>query len=359
MDVSPLPGIHDVPLPWQEEAWRSLTARLAEGRLPHALLITGEAGLGKGILATAFGRLALCRSPRDGEACGSCSSCAQFAAGTHADFNRIELEEREGKAGEDGQLKSAISVEQIRDLIARLTLSSSRQGGRKVALIEPAELMSISAANSLLKTLEEPPADTLLMLVSAAPGRLPATVRSRCQSLALPAPAPAAALEWLNARQPRKDWPVLLGFCGGAPLAALDLAATGIEARREAFFGALMRLREGSANPVMLAVHPKDAYPELLRLLWSFVSDLILIRSAGASAPVVNRDQSALLQKAAEGIHLRSLYAYLDRVQAAIQALETPANRELTFSVLLSDWADGLVELENAPLAAHTAWGWT
>ena len=351
--------LNDVPLPWQQDAWRSLTARLDESRLPHALLITGEAGLGKGLLAAAFARLALCRSPQDGTACGSCSSCAQFAAGTHADFNRIELEERDGKAGEDGQLKSAISVEQIRDLIGNLTLSSSRQGGRKVALIEPAELMSISAANSLLKTLEEPPADTLLMLVSAAPSRLPATVRSRCQSLALAAPEPGAALAWLNARQARPDWPVLLGLCGGAPLAALALAATDIEARRQAFFSALMRLQEGTANPVMLAVHPKDAYPELLRLLWSFVSDLIRIKTAGARAALVNQDQLPLLQKASDGIHLRSLYAYLDRVQAAIQALETPANRELTFSVLLSYWAGGLAELEDAPLAAHNAWGWT
>lgn len=340
--------LKDVPLPWQVETWRSLTARLTEGRLPHALLITGEAGLGKSLMAAAFAKLALCRSPRSDSACGSCNACAQFTAGTHPDYLRVTIEEE----------KSAISVEQVRDLIADLQLKSGH-GGRKLALIEPADAMSVAAANSLLKTLEEPPADTLLLLVSAAPGRLPATVRSRCQTLGLAAPAPAAAVEWLNARQPRSDWAVLLGLCGGAPLAALELAATDIEVRRQAFFSALMRLREGKANPVMLAVHPKDAYPELLRLLWSFVSDLILLRCAGSRAPLVNRDQLPLLQKAAEGIHLRSLYAYLDRVQAAIQALETPANRELTFSVLLADWADGLAELEHAPLAAHTAWGWT
>lgn len=348
MALNRMPDIQDVPLPWQREAWRGLAARLQEGRLPHALLISGAAGLGKDLLALAFAKLALCRTPVAGLACGHCNSCAQFAAGSHPDYTRVAVEEE----------KSAISVEQVRDLIADLQLKSGH-GGRKVALIGPAEAMSTAAANSLLKTLEEPPADTLILLVSAAPGRLPATVRSRCQSVGLAAPGQAEALAWLSAREQRSDWPMLLGFCGGAPLAALALAATGIEERRQAFFSALVRLRSGAANPIMLAAHPKDAYPELLRLLWSFVSDLILIKTAGASAPVVNHDQFPLLQKAAEGIHLRSLHAYLDRVQTAIQALETPANRELTFGVLLADWADGLQELHNAPLAARTTWGWT
>lgn len=347
----------EAPLPWQQEAWRGLVARLESGRLPHALLISGQAGLGKLAFATAFAEFALCRTPKGGRACGECRSCVQFRAGTHPDFVRVELEERDGKAGEEGQLKSAISVEQVRELIAGLQLSSSQAGGRKLALIEPAELMSTAAANSLLKTLEEPPAGTLILLVTAAPGRLPATVRSRCQVLPLAAPPTDAALAWLDARGARPDWSTLLAFAGGAPLKALELAESGIGARREAFFAALGRLREGAANPVQLAVHPKDAYPELLRLLWSFTSDLILLKTAGAGAPLANRDQLALLQKAADGIHLRSLYGYLDRIQAALQALETPLNRELAFSVLLSDWADGLGELQRAPLAARTTWG--
>lgn len=348
MEMNPQPTIAEVPLPWQQERWSALTTLLAEHRLPHALLITGEAGLGKLLFASAFARLALCRGPVDGRACGHCPSCTQFSAGSHPDYLRLAVEEE----------KSAIGVDQVRDLISSLQLKSGH-GSRKCALIEPAEAMSVAAANSLLKTLEEPPADTLLLLVTATPGKLPATVRSRCQTISLAAPATEIALVWLAARLPRDDWSVLLGFCGGAPLAALALAATGIEERRQAFFAALARLRSGQANPVMLASHSKDAYPELLKLLWSFVSDLILIRAAGGAATVVNHDQRLLLQKTAEGIHLRCLYAYLDRIQAAMQALETPVNRDLAFTVLLTEWADGLVELENSPLAAHTVWGWT
>ncbi|HEY4128377.1 MAG TPA: DNA polymerase III subunit delta' [Gammaproteobacteria bacterium] len=353
--MSGLPTYQDIPLPWQMEAWHTLSERLAAGRLAHGLLITGQGGLGKGLFATAFARLALCRQPREGRACGACHGCAQFAAGSHPDYRYVSFEERDGKAGEEGQLKQNISVGQIRELIVDLQLRS-HQGGRKVSVIEPAEGMNPAAANSLLKTLEEPPADTLILLVSSAPGLLPATIRSRCQSVAISTPESTTALAWLQARIAREDWPVLLGLAGGAPLAALDLADSDIASRRKAFFEGLLRLRAGQANPVMLAVQPKERYPELLQLLWSFTSDLILIRSGGLTR-VVNRDQLPLLQKAAEGIHLRSLYAFLDRIQAVLQALDSSANRELAFAVLLSDWAGGLDDIKGSPLAANDAWG--
>ena len=352
--MSAAPSLDAVPLPWQQEAWTALTARLASGQLPHGLLVSGQVGTGKGLFAAAFARYALCRQPRDGRSCGACPGCAQFNAASHPDFQRVTFEEREGKAGEEGALKQNISVEQVRDLIAALQLRS-HQGGRKVAIVEPAEGMSIAASNSLLKTLEEPPPDTLILLVSSAPGRLPATIRSRCQRVPLPTPKASAALAWLQAREAREDWPVLLGLAGGAPLAAMELAASDIGSRRKIFFEGMLRLRAGQANPVLLATQPKERYPELLQLLWSFTSDLILVKNGGA-ARVVNRDQLPLLQKAAEGIHLRSLYAFLDRIQAALQALDTSANRELSFAVLLADWANGLDEIKGSPLAANE-WG--
>ncbi len=349
--MSVRPTFREVPLPWQQEAWRSLAARVAAGALPHALLLTGSAGLGKQLLAAAFAQLALCREPAEDRACGRCNGCVQFAAGTHPDFTLVEpLED-----------KSTISVEQIRGLIGDLQLKS-QHGGRKLALIVPAEAMSIAAANSLLKTLEEPPPDTLLLLVSAQPGRLPATVRSRCQSLTLSVPLEQQALAWLSAQSARDDWAVWLGLAGRAPLAAMDLADSEMAAQRAEFLQALLKLRRGQANAVELAGQSRDfyreTYPQLLRLLWSFVADLILLRTTGAAAPLVNRDQLPLLQMAAEGLNLRRLCAYLDRVQAALRSLDAPVNRELTFAVLLGDWAGGLEELQHSPLAARVDnWG--
>ncbi|HEY1991859.1 MAG TPA: hypothetical protein VGH71_05305, partial [Gammaproteobacteria bacterium] len=136
--MSGMPTLAEIPLPWQQEVWRALAARLPDGKLAHGLLITGQPGVGKNLFAAAFARLALCRSPEDGHACGACNGCAQFDAGSHPDFRRVTFEEREGKAGEDAALKLNISVEQVRGLIGDLQLRS-HQGGRKVAVIEPAE----------------------------------------------------------------------------------------------------------------------------------------------------------------------------------------------------------------------------
>jgi DNA polymerase-3 subunit delta' len=350
MEVTGQATLHDIPLPWQQEVWQGLLSRVSQGALPHALLISGQPGLGKLLLATAFANLALCREPTASGACGRCAGCVQFAAGSHPDFSRVmPLED-----------KSSISVEQIRTLIGSLQLKS-QHGGRKVALIEPAEAMTGGGANSLLKTLEEPPPETLLLLVTAQPGRLPATVRSRCQSISLGLPPEAGALAWLAARTSRPDWAVWLGLAGGAPLAALQLADSDLAKQRTDFLQALLRLRKGEASAMELARQSKDfyqeVYPDLLRLLWSFVADLILIRTAGMSAPLVNCDQLPLLQMASEGLNLRRLYAYLDRVQIALRSLEAPVNRELTFTVLLGEWAGGLEDLQHSPLAARTNWG--
>jgi hypothetical protein len=114
-------------------------------------------------------------------------------------------------------------VDQTRDIARQLALSSY-EGRGTVLVIQPAEAMNRNAANALLKTLEEPRPDAHLILISGQPSLLPATLRSRCQKLAIPAPERSAALAWLEARQPARkaDWPAVLDVLGMAPLAALE-----------------------------------------------------------------------------------------------------------------------------------------
>lgn len=179
--------------PWLVPTWQALAAALAGQRLHHGLLIVSPAGLGKRALADALVASALCTQRlADGHACGVCRGCQLIAAGSHPDLVRVTLGLRD-----DGKQRTEIVIEQIRSLSQRLSMSS-QFGGLQLALIDPADRMNPSAANALLKTLEEPSASTVMILVADDPGRLPATIRSRCQRVEVRAPTRAEALAWLR-----------------------------------------------------------------------------------------------------------------------------------------------------------------
>ncbi len=180
---------------WLAPVWPALGRALAQRQLHHALLAAAPAGLGKRALVEALARAALCtaRSP-DGFACGRCRACTLVAAGSHPDLVRVGIELRD-----DGKPRTEITVDQLRVLGQRLALSS-QFGGLQIALIDPADRMNVNAANALLKTLEEPAAHTLLVLVADDASRLPATIRSRCRRIEVPEPSPAEALAWLEAQ---------------------------------------------------------------------------------------------------------------------------------------------------------------
>jgi DNA polymerase-3 subunit delta' len=227
--------------PWCLSAWSVLAARAANGTLPHALLLGGPAGLGKRALAEAFVRARLCEAPRDGQACGDCRTCKLLAAGTHPDRLRVTLEENP----KTHKMRSEIVIDQIRGLSARLAMSS-QLGGWQVAVIDPAEAMNTAAQNALLKTLEEPTASSLIVLVSDHPWRLGATIRSRCQRIDFAVPAPADALAWLAARGVEHP-EAALAATGGNPGQAWLLAGQGGMQRRQEVARDLLALAAGRA----------------------------------------------------------------------------------------------------------------
>jgi DNA polymerase III subunit delta' len=217
--------------PWNEPLFESLRRRT--GRLPHALLIHGARGTGKLALAERIARFLLCEAADPAQKpCGGCEGCRWFAAGSHPDFRRLEPEAlspeppepEEGEpAAKRGKPSIEIKVEQVRELAAFLNVGSHR-GSFRVALVHPAEDMNASAANALLKGLEEPPAAAVFLLVSHRPARLPPTIRSRCVALPVPVPPRAPALKWLT-DQGASNAERWLAYAGGAPLLALDYAA--------------------------------------------------------------------------------------------------------------------------------------
>ena len=323
-------------VPWLAAARRGLTQALGTGRLPHALMLQGLPGLGKTALAEWLARLALCDRPQAAP-CGSCVSCRLHAAGTHPDLARVGLVEE----------RKQVAVDDVRELTARLSLKSLR-GGRKVGIVDPADAMNASGANALLKTLEEPPPDTLLILTVARPDRLPATVASRCQRLAIAVPAQGVALAWLAAQAGAGgagvDWRGPLALAAGAPLAALRLAERGGATLDRDMAEVPALLAQGNADLVALAERFQQHLPaERLRWIENWVTDRI---RKGLTMPVAGHSPSNPgLPAAARTRHIQLLFGALDELRAAQAALGGSANVAMLWERLLTLLAQELAGL--------------
>ncbi len=207
--------------PWQAALWQTLAGRAQHA---HAYLLHGPAGIGKRAMAENLMGALLCRSPQDLKACGQCKSCMLLAAGTHPDNFVLEPEEAD----------KAIKVDQVRELVG-FVVQTAQMGGRKVVLVEPAESMNLNAANALLKSLEEPSGDTVLLLVCHQPSRLLPTVKSRCVQQACPLPSEAQSLAWLATALPdssEEERIELLTLAAGSPLNAVKLNTQGVREQR-------------------------------------------------------------------------------------------------------------------------------
>lgn len=180
------------PLPWQQERWAQLLGAIAGQRLAHALLFAGPRGVGKRHFAHGLAAYLLCEADTPNRPCGACRSCVQLAAGVHPNLMKLVPQED----------KRDIAIDDIRDLLDRLHLSS-HYGQAKIAIVEPADALNASGINALLKTIEEPPAATHVLLIAERWRALPATLRSRCQILRFAPPPAAQALAWLKERHPQ------------------------------------------------------------------------------------------------------------------------------------------------------------
>ncbi len=286
---------------WQGTAWQSSRAALARGA--HALLLTGARGTGKRQLALALGAAYLCNAPgAEGGACGECESCRWLLAGTHPDFVLLEPAADDADAEPKGKpafrRTGAITVSQIRELTPFLSLAPHRAAGKAI-VIHPAESLNAAAANALLKSLEEPPARTVLLLVSHRPALLLPTVRSRCQLVPVAVDDAAVAHAWLAANADSEDPGLLLALAGGAPLAALEIAQEPAWSRRA---GLLRALAEPEADPVRIAEIYRDVDPALaLSWLQTWTFDLIHVRCCGHAR--YHRDLEPIAADVARALH--------------------------------------------------------
>jgi DNA polymerase-3 subunit delta' len=317
------------PYPWQSLEWAQLRARAAQKRLPHALLLTGPAGVGKRDFADAFARSLLCKRPAvDGTACGTCEPCQLLRAGTHPDYLTITFLED----------KTQIGIDQIRALSRSLGLMS-HAGGHKIATLMPAEQMTVEAANSLLKTLEEPTDNTLLMLVTEQPARLAATIRSRCQLLRFPAPSLEQGMTWLATQVETQAPELVLRLADAAPLRAVALAQDDIVARRRGWLEQIIAMRRGQQSPIAVAADwMEDAQTRPLYWFTSYLMDLIRLKHSGIES-IKNIDLADLLKTMADAMTSRDLHHLLERAGQTLHWVQQAGmNRQLLLEELLTEW---------------------
>lgn len=337
--------------PWQGDVWQQLQQMRA--RLPHAILFHGAEGIGKTVFAEQFAQSLLCETPQsDGHACGTCGSCGWFVQYNHPDYRRVRPEILDGDEAGDGDggeaeagdgkktAKSAkapskeIKIDQIRALAGFMNISTHRQGQR-VVLLYPAEALNTAAANALLKTLEEPPPNTVFLLSSNGLDRLLPTILSRCRKFAMPLPSRELALAWLR-QQEVKDADVWLAEQGGAPLTAY---AQSQSEGRELIDEFLQHLtRPGIDGALKCAEHlQKTPVAELVAWQQRWLYDLFSLKLCGTIRyyPRYEKALAGLAAKVETGALLRALKSSNDRRAIA----EHPLSARLFIEEMLLDYA--------------------
>ncbi len=293
---------------WLEPLWKQWRIAYREGRLPHAILVTGPSGVGKRWLVEMFVRGIQCRAPTEqGLPCDQCPSCKQYVSyrhldkKSHPDIDWLTIG------------RYSIGIGDIRDqIIKRLTLKAN-YGEMRLLVIEPAERMTRAASNALLKSLEEPPPGTVLFLISHQPGRLLATIRSRCQRYALPEPSAQQSQAWLSDFMTAEQAECALRAGGGMPMRALQMQQDNQVTIRNEFEQNLAELLAGkhsesafasawNASPGQGKVRGKkasneDAQEEIsmdLRLIWMMERVVEDIRAKVAKKDSVPRIRATL-----------------------------------------------------------------
>ena len=325
--------------PWQQSQWQQVTQLISSGRLPHALFLHGNQGLGKADFAVALANALLCRQPRDDkQACGSCQSCQLLAANTHPDLHYLRPVAAEKTTSKKPAL--SIRIDDVRALCDKLN-QTSQYSGYRVAIIEQADQLTLSAANSLLKTLEEPGKDVLMILTSARSHRLPVTIRSRCQLLRFTIPDETQALSWL--RDNRQDNEAseeqlrqALSYASGSPLAALENLQT-VEQQlllAEAMTAAI----SGKSSLEYAARLAKYAKLQMLEGMLSWTSDLSRMIACGPETEIINSQYRSKLKALSKKVNQQRLFRFHDQLNFNVLHASIAVNEQLLWENLLLSW---------------------
>ncbi|WP_265422015.1 DNA polymerase III subunit delta' [Aeromonas salmonicida] len=273
--------------PWLIPDWHALSQTAQAGRLGHAWLLLGDPGLGKEQLAERLARLHLCQQPDRGEPCGQCHSCQLFDKGHHPDLGTVTIDSK------------TIGVEAIREICARLQ-NSAQLGRGKVVIIPDAERMTESAANALLKTLEEPAGDSLLLLIASQVSRLLPTILSRCHKHVCQLPTEGETVRWL-AEQGHQATLAQVRICQGAPLRVLRYIEELQDGKRRELLESFVSLSLTPTRATHVCSQLADETQVRLHWLQLFLCDALKTQAGCGHHQLAMPDLAALSQQLAEG----------------------------------------------------------
>jgi len=323
-------------MPWtdvigHQQTIAALQQAVTSNRLAHAYLFHGEAAIGKRLTAFQFVQALNCEHAQTGrsiDACGTCRSCRQIEAKTYPDFFVIEP---------DQELATPqIKIEQVREIEQQM-MYRPLIGTRKICIIDDADRMTIGAANALLKTLEEPPDHSLFLLVSSRPAALPATIRSRCQSLrfATPARTHVEAALILKREIPPADARILAIVSEGRIGEALAADAKATRAQQQELLDLVHPQSLQSVTAVLTAAESlakSDRVTDILSWLARWIRDVIILQTGGDREQLVFIEDLPALERRSGA----DLTALLDLMQD-IERTEQQATRHLNLQMALEN----------------------
>jgi DNA polymerase III subunit delta' len=336
-----------------DEVKESLRRLLAGGRVPGSLLFTGEEGIGKKLFALELAKALNCRNRVGLEACDECSSCRRisnstFPPFTSADDNRDRMIWSEhADVAMVRPYKEIIRVKPMRELEREANFRPF-EGTARVFIVEDADYMNEQAANALLKTLEEPPATSHLILTTTNPTALPATIRSRCQVTRFALIAASEIEEFLIKQEnlPVADAELLARTSRGSIGRALSADIDDYRDRREAMLAILRSLTLTGDRAQLLrsaedlaAAKDRADYEQSLDVLEALIRDAWALALERPADSIVNSDRLKDLERIASELHSESAASWLSTIEELRGALEVNINRRIASDGLLVSMA--------------------
>src|SRR3990167_9126585 len=288
----------------QTKLFQQLWQTKSDGRLPHALLFLGPKGTHKAKCALAFSRALLCETTSvTGESCGICQSCRLAVNRSHPDILWVETD----------ATSKVIKVDQVRE-VSDFVAQTALRDTMRIVIIHPADKMNLMASNALLKTLEEPPPASLLILISDQQGQMPATIFSRCQRILFPSPTPDEKMAWLSSQPGRQD-----------------------------LFQILTRLIDNNGCPVQSAESLQQHDPmALLDFLLSWIVDVLRLQLNSESDRLINKDYLSHLMQVRQKTQLKLNVKLMEYIQHLRTQLFTGVNlnKQMMIEAILMRWME-------------------